>query len=306
MISSMLARLQIFTTLSLLLSAMAWGAGWWRYSTTTALVGAGVVLFGYSAVLAIELVAQRLVSRGDPTPPASVWALCQAWWAETWVTPQVFCWRQPFRAGAVPDQLTGEHLLGQRGVVFLHGYICNRGFWTPWLKRLQGTGHAFAAPSLEPVFASLDDYAAAVERAVQQVTQASGLPPILVCHSMGGLVARAWLASGANAERVHRVVTLGTPHQGAWWAHFGTAINARQMRPGGDWLRRSAAAGADHSRFICWYSDCDNMVFPPSTACLAGADNRLVMGAAHVQLAFLPEVMAQTLAELGELGELGD
>jgi hypothetical protein len=53
-----------------------------------------------------------------------------------------------------------------------------------------------------------------------------------------------------------------------------------------------------HALFTCWYSNCDNIVFPASTATLAGADNRLVRGAAHVQMAFLPQVMGGTLALL--------
>ena len=36
----------------------------------------------------------------------------------------------------------------------------------------------------------------------------------LVCHSYGGLVARSALAQGA--EKVSRIITLGTPHLGAW------------------------------------------------------------------------------------------
>jgi hypothetical protein len=49
-------------------------------------------------------------------------------------------------------------------------------------------------------------------------------------------------------------------------------------------------------RFTCWYSNCDNIVFPASTATLQGADNRLVQGAGHLQLAFRPEVMETTFA----------
>jgi triacylglycerol lipase len=41
------------------------------------------------------------------------------------------------------------------------------------------------------VFGGIDDYAPLIEQAVQQVTQATGRPPLLVCHSMGGLAARA-------------------------------------------------------------------------------------------------------------------
>ena len=39
----------------------------------------------------------------------------------------------------------------------------------------------------------------------------------------------------------------------------------------------------------CFYSHCDNIVFPPVTATLQGADNRHLPGVAHVQMADHPE-----------------
>jgi hypothetical protein len=75
------------------------------------------------------------------------------------------------------------------------------------------------------------------------------------------------------------------------------------MRPGSARLQRLGSlvhGGAGERQvatpFTCWYSNSDNVVFPVANATLAGADNRLVRGAGHVQLAFMPEVMAATLA----------
>ncbi|HEY2254752.1 MAG TPA: permease, partial [Variovorax sp.] len=50
--------------------------------------------------------------------------------------------------------------------------------------------------------------------------------------------------------------------------------------------------------FTCWHSNCDNIVFPPSTTRLAGADNRLVEGQGHVELAFHRPLRRATLALL--------
>ena len=299
----MLASLQRFLTLSLLALALGWLLCFGGASPMLAVAGFLLILLGYSAVLAVEFMFLRQLNKTDPTPQATGRELLRAWWGETLVAPVVFCWRQPFRSNAVADQSgPPERVLGRRGVVFVHGFFCNRGLWTPWLKRLQGSGHAFVAINLEPPFASIDDYAAQVDAAVLQVTQVTGLPPLLVCHSMGGLAARAWLRQMKSDSRVHRVVTIGTPHRGTWLARFGHGHNGRQMRLQSDWqaqLDLGMPAGRN-SRFICWYSSCDNMVFPASTATLPGADNRLVRGAAHVQLAFVPEVMEQTLALLDD------
>jgi triacylglycerol esterase/lipase EstA (alpha/beta hydrolase family) len=188
-------------------------------------------------------------------------------------------------------------------VVFIHGFVCNRGFWTPWLELLARRNHAFAAVNLEPVFGSIDDYVPIIEQAVAAVTQASGLLPVLVCHSMGGLAARAWLRAGPHAGRVHHVVTIGTPHRGTWLGQFSRARNGRQMALGSDWLRVLEEHFTQQTQppITCWYSNCDNVAFPASTATLPGAQNRLVPGAAHVDLAFHPDVIAATLAALEHL-----
>ena len=302
----MLARLQQFITVTLLAFATTWLLVFWDQSALLALTGFAAVLFGYSGFLALEFLALRWVNRQDPTPQASWKELAAAWLGETLVAPRVFCWRQPFRSCAIADQLSPDCVVpGLRGVVFIHGFFCNRGFWTPWLIQLQGSGHAFVAVNLEPPFASIDDYAPAIEDAVQRVTAATGVPPLLVCHSMGGLAARAWLKARQAESRVAHVVTLGTPHRGTWLARFSRLANGRQMRLSGDW-HQALDAGMPpdrHGLFTCWYSNCDNIVFPSFTATLPGADNRLLRGAAHVQLAFLPEVMKTTLNLLTAAGK---
>jgi triacylglycerol esterase/lipase EstA (alpha/beta hydrolase family) len=114
---------------------------------------------------------------------------------------------------------------------------------------------------------------------------------------MGGLAARAWLRTNGGIGRVQHVVTIGSPHGGTWLGHFSHTVNGRQMRLASDWVR-TLASGEPRVPFTCWYSNCDNIVFPASTATLPGADNRLVRGAAHVELAFRPEVFAHALEAL--------
>ena len=63
------------------------------------------------------------------------------------------------------------------------------------------------------------------------------------------------------------------------------------MALGAAWWRSLEASESAQAfdRFTCFYSHCDNIVFPASNATLAGADNRHVTGAAHVQLLDQPE-----------------
>jgi len=173
----MLARLQQFTTALLLGLAGLWLVFWWGSSVPLALSGFVFLLLGYSLFLAAEFVALHSLNRRDPIGPATWGETLRAWWGETLTGPRVFCWRQPFRANAVPDYLPHN---GQRGVVLVHGFICNRGLWTPWLKQLRQRERAFVAVNLEPVFGSIDEYVAIIEQAVARVTAATGQAPLVV------------------------------------------------------------------------------------------------------------------------------
>jgi pimeloyl-ACP methyl ester carboxylesterase len=173
----------------------------------------------YIAYIAILFIVIHYLNRNDPQHRATLWALLQAYLREASTAPGVFLWRQPFRTHAVPDFLPAS---GKTGVVFIHGFFCNRAFWAPWMRQLQAQNRAFASVTLEPAFGSIDDYASIVEAAVAKVTHATGQAPTLICHSMGGLAARAWLRSNAaNDDRIKRVITIGTPH-------FGTALSTEK------------------------------------------------------------------------------
>jgi len=301
----MLARLQQAITLALLAAAVAWGV-WFRSSPAVACAGVALILGGYSIFLAVEFVAVRLTGPDRSVPVPTWWQLARAWAGETCTAPRVFCWRQPFRSWAVPDHLPPQAATsGLCGVVLIHGFVCNRGFWTPWLHALRQRGHPFVAVNLEPVFGSIDDYADVIEAAVQRVRVCTGRSPVLVCHSMGGLAARAWLRrhGGQGRAAAAGLITIGTPHGGTWLGRFSHLPNGRQMRLQSDWLTELAGCEPDgcHSLVTCWYSNCDNIVFPASTATLPGADNRLVTGVAHVALAFSDDVMRASLAKIGSL-----
>jgi triacylglycerol lipase len=291
----MLARLQQAMTLGLVALALGWAVVAWHQGHPAWMpVGALLVVGGYAAFMAMEFVLVAWVHGDDPAPRASAGQLLRAWWGEVTTAPGVFCWRQPFRWDAVPD-VPGR--AGQRGIVFIHGFVCNRGLWTPWLRRLQAQGRPFVAVNLEPVFGSIEAYADTIDAAVRTLEQRTGLPPVLVCHSMGGLAARAWLRRFQADARVHRVITIGTPHHGTWLGRFGQMPNTRQMRLRSDWVEALAREEppSRYTHFTCFYGHCDNIVFPASTATLPGADNRHIEGTAHVHMAFHPAVRDEAM-----------
>lgn len=295
----MISRLQTTFLLFALLYGAACLVWWWPQQPLWAVLVALLPLWGLAAVLAVELVLMQRLNRRDAVPLATAAQLLRAWWHEVGAALLIFGWRQPLWWRSPPDWLPAQPT-GRRGVVLVHGLMCNRGVWLHWLGHLRAAGHAHVAVNLEPVLGSIDGYAKAIDEAVRRVTEAAGLPPVLVCHSMGGLAARAWLRAYAADARVHRVLTLGTPHAGTWLARFSHTENGRQMRMNSAWLQ-ALKAQEPPSRaklFVCWYSNCDNIVFPATVAALPGAQHRLVTGVAHVQMVLSPQVVQACLREL--------
>ncbi|MET1113898.1 MAG: alpha/beta fold hydrolase [Comamonas sp.] len=311
------ARWQQASILGGLLLALAWL--WWQWPRSPALALAGVVALVLLPAWSVTL--QFLCMRAAPRdadasiPAVGLGALLRAWRAEVALACRIFGWRQPFRHRVVADTVPEEALepVARTGVVLVHGYLCNRAFWQPWQRLLAARGIPCMAVTLEPVWGSIDDCAPGLDAAVRRMTAATGRAPVLIGHSMGGLVIRAWLRSrGAVvcqgleeadagqrlASLVAHVITIGTPHQGTALAEMSRSANGRQMRQRSDWLldlaRHEPQALA--ARMTCWYSNCDNLVFPARAACYPGADNRLVVDLAHVQMAFEPRLMQDSLA----------
>jgi triacylglycerol esterase/lipase EstA (alpha/beta hydrolase family) len=188
-------------------------------------------------------------------------------------------------------------------VLLLHGYGCNSGYWAHLTPLLDAARISHATVDLEPVAASIEDYVPLVERAVDALCAASGEPRVaIVAHSMGGLVARAWMRAHGRA-RVARLITLGTPHHGTALARFGLGANAAQMRHGAAWLRllSDSEDAATRALVTSIYTHHDNIVSPQTSSALPGARNVEFGGIGHVALGSDPRVLAEVLREISAL-----
>jgi pimeloyl-ACP methyl ester carboxylesterase len=281
----MIARIQGAVTVGLVvlavLSSLMISQEGYQVAAVLLLLG---LFTGHAIVLGIEFLAMRAINRNDSAPSAPPGSTFKAWAAEVVHGPLVFCWRQPFRSQRFADSLRSG---SRRGVLLVHGFVCNRGLWNRWILRLKEGDVAVIAVNLEPVFGSIDDYRDIIDHGVSQLQAATGLPPIVVAHSMGGLAVRRWWSETRNGTRIHHLITLGTPHHGTWLARFAMSPNAGQMRLGSRWLQRLQEQETPdrRRRTSCFYSHTDNIVFPASSGTLAGAENRLLTGGvAHVAM----------------------
>lgn len=197
-------------------------------------------------------------------------------------------------------------------VLLLHGYGCNSGYWSHLVPRLDAAGISHASVDLEPLTGDIDGYAPLVERAVDALlAEARADKVVIVAHSMGGLVARAWMRA-CGAGKVARVITLGTPHHGTCMASFGLGRNAAQMRraaPGRAapqescecaWLRELADSEDTAVRALLTsiYTHHDNIISPQTSSELPGARNLAFGGVGHVALGRNPRVLDALMREI--------
>lgn len=253
-------------------------------------VATGILLLGLAVVFALPIVlmlqflVMGLVNGGIRGLGLRRGDLLRAWPLELAASVRVFGWQQPFRSGSLPDVLP-QHPHGRRGVLLVHGFACTRGLWLPWMRRLRQRGDPHLAITLEPPWGPIEAYCDAIEAAVARLERSTGLAPVVVAHSMGGLAVRAWWVQ-QPPQRLHRLITIGTPHQGTLLAALGPLPNVRQMRRASPWLAALAQQeqAAHRQRVVCFWSPCDNIVFPAPTATLDGADNRLLHGAGHMRM----------------------
>jgi triacylglycerol esterase/lipase EstA (alpha/beta hydrolase family) len=192
-------------------------------------------------------------------------------------------------------------------VLLLHGYGCNSGYWAHLTPLLDAARISHAALDLEPVLGAIDDYVPLVQRACASLcTKTNASKVIIVAHSMGGLVARAYLAAHGPGQVAH-VFTLGTPHHGTSLASFGLGRNAAQMRrtagadaPESAWLQALAAAESAATRALITslFTHHDNIVAPQTSSLLAGARSIEFGGVGHVAMGRNRRVLARLMAEI--------
>lgn len=214
-------------------------------------------------------------------------------------------WSMPFcRIAGRPVDL-GSRL----PVLLIHGYGCNSGYWWRFSRSLREAAISFHAVDLEPVLGSIDGYVPQVDAAIDALRAATGRDRVvIVAHSMGGLVACAWVRRHADkAQRVAALITLGTPHDGTGLAQFGIGENSRQMRRVAgsadtccsDWLAALQAHGVHrHTALVSIYSQHDNIIAPAESSHVQGAKNIALPAVGHVALASDPTVTACLLAEI--------
>ncbi len=195
---------------------------------------------------------------------------------------------------------------GTLPLLLVHGLACNRGNWFWFRRQLERRGFTVYTVDYTPPFARIASYAPSLARAIDEVLEATGAERlVLIGHSMGGLVSRAYLDRFGTGKVAH-VITLGTPHLGTWMARLGIGPNMRDMAMDSAWLsalreREAAQSENPYARFTCVYTYHDNLVTPQPNATLPGAEHIALSGIGHLSLALSGRVVDQVLRVLARV-----
>ncbi len=213
-------------------------------------------------------------------------------------------WSMPFFSFTKRDVPGTKYL----PVLLIHGYGCNSGYWHQMSQKLSDAKITHHAVNLEPIFGDIDHFVPAVHQAVETLCRETGHERIIiVAHSMGGLIARAYMCRHGD-HRIAKVITLGTPHHGTGLAQFGLGDNSMQMRwletdqdnSQNVWLHKLCTTENPerYALFVSIFSHHDNIIAPQTSAHLDGARNIALHGIGHVALALNPLVQKLVIDEI--------
>jgi pimeloyl-ACP methyl ester carboxylesterase len=210
----------------------------------------------------------------------------------------------PIRRGL----LVGDVEAAGTPILMVHGIVDNRSIFTVLRRALRRRGFArVVAVDYGWLATDVRSLAAGLAAQVERVCDLTGYDRVhIVAHSMGGLVARYYVQRLGGDERVHTLVTLGTPHAGTRWARALPHPVVRQLRPGSGFLAELAAPSPRcTTRFLVVWSDMDQVIVPRESARLVHPDldarEFLVRGVGHLSLPVDGRVVHQICSMLADV-----
>ena len=163
-------------------------------------------------------------------------------------------------------------------ILLVHGMIDNRSIFALLRRGLRRRGFGrVASVNYSPLTSDVRVAALWLAEEVEALVAETGYERVhVIGHSLGGLIARYYVTRLGGHGRVHTLVTLGTPHSGTFNAYALPSNLCRQLRPGSAlMLELGAAVPGCKTRFVAYWSDLDELVFPQRNAKLNHPDLRV-------------------------------
>ena len=197
-------------------------------------------------------------------------------------------------------------------ILLIHGMADNRSVFTLLRRglRRRGFGH-MTTMNYSILTGDVRVAAAQLAEEIEAIVAETGYERIhVVGHSMGGLIARYYVTRLGGDERVHTLVTLGSPHHGTYLAYAWNSRIMQQLRPGSPLMQElEQPVESCRTRFLCYWSDIDQLMFPQRSAALEHPDlnvtNVEMHGVGHMSLPIMQSVVHGIGAALAHLDSDG-
>jgi pimeloyl-ACP methyl ester carboxylesterase len=211
-----------------------------------------------------------------------------------------------FGFGFIPSRHRPERRKDIRTIVLLHGLGANRASLLPLMLYLRLRGHRRQYAFNYRTRGSIE--ALAIELKQRLARQVRGGRIDLVCHSLGGLVARTYLQVLDGHRRVDRLITLATPHDGTHASAYVPTPLVSQVKPGGPFLSYLNGLPPPPGVKCCSFAAArDLIVLPPESALAPFGETRMFEGLGHLDILLSPKVFGAVAEALedGSEGHLG-
>ena len=175
-------------------------------------------------------------------------------------------------------------------VLMVHGFMSNSGIWWWLARQLRRHGGAGVdSLNLTPVFGDIERYLPQLNQRIAQLRARGAERVVLVGHSMGGLVCRAWLhdhvVDGKTTDGLRcSLVTLCTPWQGTRIARLLPGRNLSQMMHQSAWGK--ARLRTPDFPAMSMYSAHDNVVIPYTSGIDEHIDSTELHALGHLSVLF--------------------
>lgn len=230
--------------------------------------------------------------------PAATWAPDEAVAGEMRTTSDST--RRPQRAGSRP-------------ILLVHGFASDPDQLAPLARHLTVLGRKVVRVALSPGADDLRDSALELHELLGELSRRPAFEHAdVVAHSMGGLTATYLLKKLDRGRRIRRVVTLGTPHQGAPLARLATLIGRSrafwQMIPGSELTRELLDLETPPGCRLVSIAGGRDWVVPSRCARITSGrcqENHTLPGANHGDLADGPGALEHVVQELQDVSGFG-
>lgn len=188
-------------------------------------------------------------------------------------------------------------------VLLLHGLSDTQAIFNRMATHLRQAGYAVFSLDFQPANASLG-----LEPLADQVADyiSNHLPaptPLdVVGFSMGGIVGRYYVQRLGGMQRVQRLITVASPHQGTLSAYTSPRLGSVQMRPNSSFLQElnEDIAILEQLNFTSIWTPLDLMILPAHSSQIAVGKNVQIPILTHTGMVTHPIGIRAVAAALAE------